>query len=558
MDANNRAEALESKLVAAGQHGPGHQGSGEQGAGKQGSGEQGQPGQFGSGQQGSGEQGSGERGPDPESGGEEGSSEKHEESQGHQAPVHQESDPKDGSSAESTHQPPPPPAPQDPETKVDEQGSSTASQTPPQSLESGQNLTETQVKALLSHLDVIELVDVADKMPELLPTIAYDFIREKYYLHDKLITIEGGSPGISFDDDHSATISGSEFIQKFLKLFGTHVSKLRINANHFDRPQALDVYNAVGEYCWELLKHMELNGVFINPFEMFHGKFPAVQELVIENVYGGIDTMEIHTIFPNVEKFHLQVYSAANLSLIAHKFPRLEKFKLRSTQLLEANPHFTQFLIENPQLYSLDLDSFDKFELLHVVDGYLPYLRKLHLQSPPTNFFAPENCEQKLRFGKVDEFSIRLSRDEHFNAECIPFDLPEMCRIEVTAKRLSDQWIEFFGQHKELGSISLPETELTYDELTKITRNGPMVRSIAVQWSEKPFGQQPIDGIVRFMSEVPELSTVVVWSDKAADSRSVFQAAGRMWEPAERKIVGNRSVVTYVKKGRKTSWFNPK
>lgn len=398
-----------------------------------------------------------------------------------------------------------------------------------------------------------QLVDVADKLPELLPTIAYEFMLDKYRLQTKLIQLETGSPAISASDANSITVTGSELIEKLLKHFGWRINRLRIHIARFDELRAREIYRAVNAHCWQLLKHIEFSGMFVNPFAGWHGEFPAVNSLAIDNVYGNIDDMQIPTIFPNLKTLRLHIFSTASLPFIAHKFPHLEYFKLRAHPSIETHPHLRQFFVENSHLHSIDLDSFAKFEFLRVINKHLPHLKKLNLLSASRDFFAAANCERKLHFDAAQEFSIRLTRDEHLNAQCIPFAVHAVRLIEVATARLPEQWLDFIGQHEDVVAVLLPETELTQYELLRITRNRPKIREIAVQWSEKPidptdrFKEYSTDPLIQFMDLMADLDQVTVWSDKSTDSRSAFQAAGRRWKPTAREIVNNRSRITYVR-----------
>lgn len=554
---------------------PGHQESGQPGLEQLGSGEQ-ETGQQSGGQQGSQQPNGGVKVPETHqapSGCEQGQQDPNQSEPAHQDSNHPELDQRDQNnheesiSVEPVRSEPPPLGrnTREPESQVERPVHTDQHQSNPDEstkiCENSQNLTETQLKTLLSHLNMAQLVDIADKLPEFRSTIAYDFMLDKFRLHNRLIQLETGSPAISTSDAHSITIRGSELIKKLLKHVGDYITRLRIHIARFDELQAVAMYRAVNAHCWQLLKHIEFSGMFVNPFAGWHGEFPAVSSLAIDNVYGNIDDMQIPTIFPNLKTLRLHVFSTANLSFIGHKFPHLEHFILRAHPSIETNQHLRQFFVENSQLHTVDLDSFAKFEFLRVINEHLPHLKQLNLLSVSTDFFAAENCEHKLHFGATQEFSVRLTRDEHLNAQCIPFVLPVVRLIEVATSRLPEQWLDFIGQHEDVVAVSLPETELTRHELSRVTRNRPKIREIAVQWSEKPidptdrFKEYSTDPLIQFMAFGADLDQVTVWSDISTDSRSPFQKAGRRWKPTTREIVNNRSRITYVRQPVKGLWY---
>lgn len=413
-----------------------------------------------------------------------------------------------------------------------------------------EHLNETQLKMLLNHLDIVNLVDIVEKMPELQPLIAHEFMMDKYRIHEKLIHIEGGDSMISHDSSDELVIMGKELIEKMLKYFGFAMTKLRINSNHFDHPQMASVYSSINEYCWETLKSVEFQGISINPFENWK-HFGAITDLTIQRVFGSVDNIEIHDIFPNLKNLAIQVYSTTNLSFIAHKFPHLEHFKLRSHQLLEENAHVTQFLVKNPKLQSVDLDSFASFEFIHRFQEHLLNLQKLRLASPPRDFYSAKNCETKLHFPNVREFSLTVNRNEHLSAECIPFEFEKLTAFELITPRLMTKWMAFIKQQTELRSILLPETEPTYDQLRKIViddvndKFSCKITEIGVQWNDKGIGKQPVAGIVQMMIERSNLVKVVIWSDQYTDCTNAFSDIFIKWKPSSRQVIGQRSIVTF-------------
>lgn len=407
-------------------------------------------------------------------------------------------------------------------------------------------LKETHLRMLLNSLDIEKLVAVADQFPEFVNIIAKELMINKYHLHEKPIYIDGGLPSISDANEENVIVTGIELIQKMLKNFGFLLTNLHVNGNHFDQNQTVEIYKSINDHCWEQLKSVEVNKVFINPFREWSNLFGAVTDLTMRNIET-TDDLKINETFENLRNLEIYVYNTDNLAFIAFKFPNLAHFKLRSHQILRESSYLTTFFEENTQLLSLDLGSFENFRFLRSIQEKLTNLEKLTLLSPPRDFFTPENCAETLHFSNIQEFALTINPREHLTPECIPFTFETLKKVEIITPELSQQWMEFIQQFKGLNHISLPETVLSFDQLKMIVDVFPEIKEIELQWSIRQIGIQPREGIIKFMLESTKVKRITIWSDEYTDCRGAFRGMIEKWIPNEPKVIGKRRVVSFAR-----------
>lgn len=407
-------------------------------------------------------------------------------------------------------------------------------------------LDEESVKTILNYLNTMQLIEVAENQPKLRPIIAHDFMMAKYRFHEKTITIHGGNEVALNIDRNQINVKGHTLALTILQHFGHLITKLRVTGKNYL------IHKSINEHCWKSVQHLEFDGVSINLFMVWNNSFESITTLTIENPSDVVwDGLKPNKIFPNLKNLEISIDAIADLPFSTEKFTNLKHFKLKSTQSTDENSHLLQFLEENSQVLSLELEISVTFDMLHWINEKLPYLERLKLCSLSKHFYShTAHCSSgSIRFLNVHELSLSINRVEHLNAECIPLTFEKLQSMELFSSNLTQQWVEFFKRHKQLQRISMPWIEPTYDDLRAVIDcNQSGLKEIGVQWTPTYGGEEATNGIVRIMHEIDSLRKVTIWMSYLRDFNWDFQAViPTNWTAVDQKVVGMRRFISYLR-----------
>lgn len=373
---------------------------------------------------------------------------------------------------------------------------------------------------------------------------------EKYRFHEKIIHIHGGNDVALTIEKNQVIIKSHDLASQFLLKFGEIFSKLCVSSKHFNLIELADIYQKLNDHCSKSLNSLEFDGLSINPFTTWSHTFEGITSLAIENLANvALDMTKPHEIFPNLQNLQISIDSIANLPFFTENFMNLQHLYLKSVENSEENSHLLQFLEGNGHLISIELEIIVNFDLLRGINEKLPHLKRLKLHSPSKDFFSPRNCDERIIFMNVQDFSVSINLAEHSKAECIPLAFGKLQKMQLLATSLTRPWVEFLKRHTLLQHISMPWIEPTYDDLHTIIDNNLVgINEIGVQWTPTYRGEDVTNGIVQIMHETNSLRKVTIWMNSSRDFSSDFLAlVAPNWTTIDRNAVGMRRFVSYFR-----------
>lgn len=257
------------------------------------------------------------------------------------------------------------------------------------------DLSDDDLLAILDDLPFRELVNKADLSPRLRQLIRKHHMIPKYRI-DKVNVSFTNCAGSRLYEDH-IVVCKYDTILKFFRSFGDLITKLNhITRNDKFSPEEMNAINEhVIQYCSKTLNELTL----YHPTMALLGKtratspypeldyiykpsliqFERVTKLTIWN-FKSSDHLEIDKIFPVLESLHFDtVKDVNNLRSLARHYPQLNELKMIAPVPLKRDAPIFHLFELNPQLRSLDLNTYPNELLLIYIQSTLRKLTTLKL-----------------------------------------------------------------------------------------------------------------------------------------------------------------------------------
>lgn len=139
--------------------------------------------------------------------------------------------------------------------------------------------SESSILGILDHLSIEQLGRVADENTQLIPLISQRLLIAKYRVHEKVISIAKKTA----HSEHSIEISEFGPATRFLRLFGTLITKLQFSSNDFTAEEAETINRHIAQFGEHSITTLALNNAAPDDVYFFSHVLRNVQSLTISS-----------------------------------------------------------------------------------------------------------------------------------------------------------------------------------------------------------------------------------------------------------------------------------
>lgn len=378
------------------------------------------------------------------------------------------------------------------------------------------------------------LLILAEKNTNFRDLIIRNYAMAQHRLHEKKLIIQGQTDFTESSDRFEITpqsiiIHRHDLAMQFLRNFGDVLKSIEISNFFLSKPQFDEISRSVAEFCSKTLQEIHLQLIKLTLADELSSEVFRNVENVTISAYIQCNNMELHKMFPAMRRLKFDSHDFANVSLIAHHFPRLEYVSCFGSLNSENEEHIMKLLELNPQLRSLDTNYFSNVQHLRFVHDKLPNLEHLgisYFDSANINEIVQESSHiERVRFENLKEFSIALLDSDFWQHEHIPCAFDRLESLELHCYHLSDRLMEFIFENKFLKKLLVPMTSPTYQQLTKIVNELPHLDEMSVKWD-----REDNKGLIELMAETSQLKKIHIFLNRVDDSEAVVGIVPSKWK----------------------------
>lgn len=256
-----------------------------------------------------------------------------------------------------------------------------------------------------------------------------------------------------------------ELAEDYLKAFGGSIKHITIAYNFIPPSKQRRISELVNIYCHATLEsfHAKYCKFIPDALDNMRKPFPRVERVIFSGEWKELNktSLGLGELFPKMRILNLSYEEGY---IFYHNYPHLVEL----TADKPTTPDFKKLIENNPQIKKLRVQA-TSVEFLDVVNKKLPELEVFAFTVP--NGFN-QYTGPKFDFEKVTELLIR---DSINGLNLKKFSFKQMNEFTIEAYNgISDEWIDFIGEHKQLEKLLISVGELnttTLVELSKKTGN---------------------------------------------------------------------------------------
>lgn len=390
------------------------------------------------------------------------------------------------------------------------------------------DLNESCLNNILSRLDFMDLLNVANTAKKL-RTAAQEIFNQNYA--EKVVKYNGdtmGSDGVEIEiTSETIEVNKSRTCLKMLFGFGSCIEKMHLNFTEIGvrRIQAISDY--LCEHSASTLVDLEWHCCPKNALDQSK-TFRKLQNLRIISGHLGSKMSEFNRKFPNLRRLELVGVEVEDRKCIETTFKNLQHLKIgiekrKGVDFLKINVKAALKL--NPLLRSFSIFNGCDVKLLEFINDMLPRLEVLEIQSPRNKFF--DDKEDKVRFNLVKSLTLDIaeSKDKFTN---IPFEFRRLKKFKLNAElKYRNEWIDFVAQNPNLVELQLLNFNWFYVmqevQLTKIA-GLPKLKRFILEWRVPDTG-----AICRFVEKCQELQKFKISMRTLPERAAIFAEIGTGW-----------------------------
>lgn len=301
---------------------------------------------------------------------------------------------------------------------------------------------------IIDHLGFEELLLFADLNQELRQFITNRYMIARYHIDTSIICF---SVAVDEQEIRSRIIIGKmHLVLRFLRIFGHMITKLKFSGLTFTAEETKLISNYISEHCGDTLTELEIFEARCDLTANTAITFPKVTKLRITSLKE-LDDLQIHRIYPALEELFYATTAFASIS-IKQFYPNLVRFELiEHDDYLNAST-IGPFLLDNPQLHSLNMNRVPTFALLKLISENLKSLTSLGIGYHSTVYRANDG---NLNFPSVQYFAV-TPRNSYQPLQSFPLTFDQLNSIEIWTKDYSCIPMNLFAQNLQVKSVSLP------------------------------------------------------------------------------------------------------
>lgn len=276
------------------------------------------------------------------------------------------------------------------------------------------NINRDCLEHMFEYLNLCDLLNVADSSKSLRVAAGLVYHRKFRQQTVQLYQMISNLPGHIYNEHGTPYIGGLRTCLRFVRCFGSHISKLEITYCHSSRKDNNYLDRYVNEFCADTL--IELNYVRKPTILLDIPKKPFTNVQILRIIDSNLNYSmeEIVGWFPNLRDLRLHLNQIVGSS-IEKKIPHLEHLSLTmdSTKKRTGIGHknIIRAVSLNPQLrglYIMELDQEYLFKNLLEIASSLNPIRITSLTISDTSVLSPVNREEILDLQKALPLLERL------------------------------------------------------------------------------------------------------------------------------------------------------
>lgn len=361
------------------------------------------------------------------------------------------------------------------------------------------DINEDCLRHIFEHLDLQDLVNVAESHVQFVPAATGAFLR--YHRMQKRVFINLSN--ISCENDDCLEIRDDN-IAAFFHHFGAIVSNLMIN---FLGSKKVEVGNLLQKYCSDSIVNLDLAFCSRDDFQSIDKPFTKVEKLTIIESTLSENLSQLNTWFPSLTKLELIYANFAQPKQIEVNFAHLEHLEIYNLEMDLPEPTLREVFRLNPQLKTLVLLCDYGIDFLRLLSRKLPQLEELELWAPK-NRFSNFN-DEKIHFKSVKKFT--LNADSHRGSFVVNMPLGFNGLQELTFdgfNQFKGQLLDFVMECKDLRKLKLMPfiddwDDLTCEDLEKVVDS--MANLSELEFCADTF---VVEDVIQFLSKTRKLKKV--------------------------------------------------
>lgn len=361
------------------------------------------------------------------------------------------------------------------------------------------------------HLNFRQLIEKADEDESVRSVIRDEYMVNKYHIHEKVIRLDHPDWLESMTSE-SISINNYDVARKFLQHFGDLVTKLEFNNVHqlFTKEQVETLCHDIDQHCSDTLVHIKLVGVGYHLLSETSTTFQRVTSVSLYPINIGRDSFELNRIYPMMETLELTVHYPRSLETLVRSYPNLKHLKFVEYGQRFYNNYLRNIIEMNPQLESLQVNSFPNNEFLQFVTEKATHLEGLWFTCNAFDIIRNErdsvDLKQIVHFPHVKHLTLE---SPYHCPKPLPLTFDHLESVTIySIVGITNQPIQkLLENNQHIKVLSIPYVDLyprDCERLMEFMRMLPELEEIEVQWTQKI----SMDNTLRWMNEIDTLKVI--------------------------------------------------
>lgn len=383
------------------------------------------------------------------------------------------------------------------------------------------DINEDCLQVIFQHLDVIDLINVADTNNRFISAAVSVYHRCH---RTKGVTISNGCYC------HHKIPIPETLATSFFRHFDHEVSAFSVNLSCID--YELNIEQFLQPNRLTALVELELYSFDETDFDTFVGPFETVEQLTIVSSWLNENLAKLNVWFPNVNTLKLYNVKTMWIESLEVHYPKLKHLTIYHNKTEIPHSSIIEVVRLNQQLESLSLHSDIDEDFIRCIEKYSKQLKQLDLCTMNDQFF--NFYDKDIHFDNVETFTFTCDF-----VMSIPFTFNNLQELNLQGFYLQsidvefkNQLVQFFAQNANLIKVNLDFYEGAWDdiELEDVTE---IVKSLP-KLSELKFRADAfqVDDLVQFLTEHIALNKIqlsFIDPDRYQFVRDEIQVLGAKW-----------------------------
>lgn len=360
-----------------------------------------------------------------------------------------------------------------------------------------EDLDNFSLLAIFDFLPLVDLFNIGSLNGRFRDLTVDHFLIPKFHLNVREINVISYTETYLalLEDDEVTSIDGHNQTLNMLRRFG-HIFKritIKVQPGGYEKIAAISHY--INKYCasdavQEIIMFRGTNIIDLGNYSFKNVKIVTIRHIEVPLGSDRDETIQLNNVFPRMEQ--LDIDYGTYFSYIHYNFPHLTTFRLHSA-CIENELMLRTFYRLNRQLRSVEAPIFTNQAYLPFLNEMLPNLESLSIHNLNSEIYGSNLIAHDIvRFKNVKHFSVDLfTYNREWNVgirerlSSIQFDHLESYTVTSNVIGSIDFLIGLIVRNKAVTNITIPSSELKYEQLTTLTEALPNLKELTIGWEEK-------------------------------------------------------------------------